>query len=87
MATTDKDQKEKGKTVQVGIAQLNNPTPTAIKYVFRTYTFLSGLWAILAPSITNIDEHTMGEINKWLLIGVPIMHYAIKFWGWDYKTN
>lgn len=87
MATSDKDQKEQGKTVQVGIAQLSNPTPIWIKYIFRTYTFLSGLWAILAPQITNIDEHTMAEINKWLLIGVPIMHYAIKFWGWDYKTN
>lgn len=87
MATTDKDQAAQGKVVQVGIAQLGNPTPIAIKYVFRIYTFLSGLWAILAPSLTDIPESTMAEINKWLLIGVPIMHYAIKFFGWDYKTN
>jgi hypothetical protein len=87
MAISDKEQSAIGKVVKVGVDQLNNPTPIWIKYIFRTYTFLAGLWAIISPSITNIDEHTLAEINKWLLAGVPVIHYTIKFFGWDYKAN
>lgn len=87
MAISDKEQKELGKTVTIGVDQLNNPTPLWIKYIFRTYTFIAGLWAIISPSITNIDAETLSEINKWLLVGVPIIHYSIKFFGWDYKHN
>lgn len=87
MATSDKDQAEQGKVVKIGIGQITNPTPLWAKYIFRAYTFLAGLWAILAPNITTIDEHTMAEINKWILIGVPVIHYAIKFFGWDYSDK
>ena len=75
------------KVVKVGFGQLNNPTPMAFKYAFRTLTFFAGLWALVAPSLTHMTEDTMAEVNKWLLVGVAAMHYAIKFFGWDYKTD
>ncbi len=75
------------KVVKVGVEQLQNPTPKALKYIFRAYTFLAGLWAILAPQITHIPADTMAEVNKWLLAGVPVIHYTIKFFGLDYRTE
>lgn len=71
--------------VKVGVDQLNNPTPKPLLYLFRGYSFLAGLWAILGPQITQIPAETMAEINKWLLAGVPVIHFTIKFFGLDYK--
>lgn len=73
--------------VKVGLNQVSNPTPLFLKYIFRIYTFLAGLWAIFAPMLTQIPEDQMAEINKWVLIGVPIIHYTIKFFGLDYRQD
>lgn len=75
------------KKIKFGVSQVSNTTPLVFKYIFRIYTFLSGLWAILSPNFSGINEHIVSEINKWLLIGVPIMHYLIKFFGWDYSDK
>lgn len=75
------------KVVKFGADQIKNPTPVALKYVFRAYTFLVGLWAIVAPSFDWIPPSLVDDINKYLLIGVPVMHYSIKFFGWDYSDK
>lgn len=85
--TTDALQAAQGKVVKVGIGQIDNPTPMAAKWIFRLFTFFSGLWAILAPSITEIDHDIIAKVDRYLLIGVAVMHYAIKFFGWDYKDK
>lgn len=87
MALSDKEQKELGKEIQVGPSQIGNPTPMIFKYIFRAYTFLVGIWAIIAPSFDLLPPSVVDDINKYLLIGVPVMHYAIKFFGWDYKED
>lgn len=87
MATSDKDQKEQGKQVVFGLGQIGNPTPMMAKHLFRAYSFLAGLWALLAPQFTHITPETMGEINRYLLIGATVMHFSIKFFGWDYKEQ
>lgn len=73
------------KTVKFGLGQINNPTPTLAKNIFRTYSFLAGLFALLAPSLSEIPEETMGDITRWLLIGGTVIHFTIKFFGWDYE--
>lgn len=75
------------KVIKFGLSQVANPTPMALKYVFRVVSFCSGLWALLAPSFTHIDPQTLADINKWLLVGNTTIHYAIKFFGLDYKDN
>ena len=75
------------KVVKFGVNQIQNPTPKTLKYIFRAYTFLAGLWAILAPNFDWVPASTMDEINKWLLIGVPVIHYTIKFFGLDYQED
>lgn len=75
------------KVVKFGVSQITNPTPKALKYIFRAYTFLVGVWAILAPNFDWVPPSTMDEINKWLLIGVPIIHYTIKFFGLDFEQD
>lgn len=73
--------------IKFGAGQLSKPTPKALKYIFRAYTFLSGLWVIIAPNFTHIPAETINEVNKWLLLGVPIIHYTIKFFGLDFQID
>ena len=75
------------KVVKFGVAQIKNPTPLFLKYIFRAVSFFSGLWALLAPAMTHITPETLADINKWLLIGNTIIHYAIKFFGWDWQPE
>lgn len=80
--------KAQGKTVQFGIGQVTNPTPLIAKYIFRAIAFLSGVWALLPQDLlTHISDDTYGQINKWIIVGNTVILFAIKFWGWDYKTN
>lgn len=73
--------------IKAGLGQIKNPTPKFLKYIFRTYTFLAGLWAIFSPAITHLPAETIAEVNKWVLIGVPVIHFTIKFFGLDYEMD
>lgn len=75
------------KIITMGVGAISKPTPLALKYIFRGYSFLAGLWAILAPNFDWLPASTMDDINKWLLIGVPVIHFTIKFFGIDYKYD
>lgn len=75
------------KVVKVGLGQLSNPTPLALKYVFRTASFLVGLWAIVQHMEMGIPEDVIPKINEWCVLVLPIIHYAIKFFGLDYKVD
>ena len=74
------------KVVKVGVKQLNNPTPKALVYIFRAYTFLAGLWVLFQPNL-SIPDTLVAEINKWILLGVPVIQYVIKFFGLDFKQQ
>ena len=74
-------------TLKFGVNQLSNPTPKLATYIFRTYTFLIGLWAILAPALDIVPAKSRANIEHYLLIGVPVMQYFIKFFGWDYSDK
>lgn len=73
---------EAGKVVKVGLQGLNNPTPMWMKYVTRTILYLSMVWAFLAPTFTELDEHTLNTINLWLLRANGILNITTKFFGW-----
>lgn len=75
------------KVIKFGINQLNKPTPMILKYIFRTVSFLSGLWALLSGQFTHLTPEMTAEIFKWLLIANTAMHYAIKFFGWNYTDE
>lgn len=85
MALSDKEQKELGKQVIFGMASLNRPTPTWARYIFRTILYLSAVWAITAPVVTEIPEAALMVINKYLLLANAIINITIKFTGWDFK--
>lgn len=74
-------------TLKFGINQLKNPTPKAATYIFRTYSFLAGLWAIIAPSLDILPMEIISTIDHYLLIGVPVIQFTIKFFGWDYSDK
>jgi hypothetical protein len=86
MNKSDKQQEAAGKTVSFGTDQLNNPTPVFIKNIFRLVLYLSALWAVIAPSITELDAGTLAMINKYLLLGVAVVNITIKFFGYDFKS-
>lgn len=82
---TDNQSKAKGKTVQFGIDQLSNPTPSIAKYIFRTILYLSAIWAVIMPTVTELPPDTIAAINKYMLLGNAVINVTIKFFGWDYK--
>lgn len=83
---TDKQNQAQGKTVQFGLSQLVNPTPSAAKYVFRTILYLSAIWAVIMPTVTELPEATIAAINKYMLLGNAVINVTIKFFGWDYQS-
>lgn len=87
MAISDKEQKAMGKTVQFTLDALDKPTPLFMKYIFRAIAFLSGVWAILPQDLLNIDVITMGQVNRWIIVGNTVILFAIKFFKWDYKQE
>lgn len=80
---TNKD----GDKLVVGAQALNSPTPMMLRYVFRGVLYLSTMWALLAPVMTDIPEHTQLLINKYLLLGNTIISGTIKFFGWQPIDN
>lgn len=84
---SDEQQKSEGKTIQFGVAQLNNPTPKNIKIIFRTILYLSAVWAVMSPSLTEIPANVLAMMNKYLLLGTAVINVSIQFFGWDYKTQ
>lgn len=73
--------------IKFGAKQLKNPTPQFLKYIFRGYTFLAGLWAIFGQGLFHLPEDVTALINKLLLTGVPVIQYTIKFFGLDYDLE
>ena len=84
---TDQQNKQQGKTVQFGVDQLGNPTPTKAKVVFRIVLYISALWAVISPSITELPADTLATINKYVLLGNALVNATIQFFGWDYPTT
>lgn len=83
MAITNKS----GDTLVTGTQALNQPTPMMLRYIFRAVLYLSTLWALLAPVMTDIPEPTQLLINKYLLLGNTIISGTIKFFGWKPIDN
>ena len=86
MNKSDKQQEAAGKTVAFGTDQLTNPTPVFIKNIFRAVLYLSALWAVISPSVTEIPADTLAVINKYLLLGNAVINVTIKFFGYDFKN-
>jgi hypothetical protein len=84
--TTDRQAKAQGKSVQFGLDQISNPTPSAAKYVFRTILYLSAIWAVIMPTVTELHPDTIAAINKYMLLGNAVINVTIKFFGWDYQS-
>lgn len=83
----DQQQKRMGKTVQFGLDQFSNPTPHAAKVFFRIVLYLSAIWAVVSPSVTELPMHVLASIDKYLLLANAIINVTIKFFGWDYDSG
>jgi hypothetical protein len=86
-SVTNQMNEEKGKVVKFGLDQIGNPTPTGAKVFFRIVLYVSALWAIASPSITELPASTLETINKYLLLANGLINVTIQFWGWDFPTN
>jgi hypothetical protein len=72
-------------TTKFGLGQLSNPTPRGAKVVFRIILYVSALWAVAAPMITELSPATLAIINKYLILSNALVNVTIKFFGLDYK--
>lgn len=84
---TDQQNQEQGKVIKVGFDQISNPTPTAAKIIFRVVLYISALWAVAAPIITEIPAPTLAMINKYLLLLTTLVNVTIQFFGWDFQNG
>jgi hypothetical protein len=84
---TDSLARSQGKTIKIGWNQLNNPTPEIAKIVFRIILYISALWAMVSPAITEIDPATLATVNKYLLLANGVVNVTIRFFGWDIKST
>ncbi len=84
---TDEQEKSEGKSIKFGVAQLSNPTPKNVKIMFRTILYLSAIWAVMSPSLTELPPNVLASVNKYLLLGTAVINVTIQFFGWDYKTS
>lgn len=77
-------QNSQGATLVVGAKGLKNPTPMALRWLFRIILYLSGVWALFIAPNVDVPDNIQAEINKWLLVGNGIINHAIKYFGWDF---
>lgn len=70
--------------IKFGAKQLKNPTPPFLKVIFKTFAFLAGLWALIAPEFAHLPAETLALINKILLMSTPVMGWIISYFGLDY---
>lgn len=87
MTVSDKEQKALGKQVVFGMDAIAKPTPLWMKYIFRGFAFLSGVWVLLPQNLKHLPPETLASINEWIIVSNTVMLYAIKFFGWDYKQE
>ena len=79
--TTDKELKEAGATMKVGLSQLKNKTPNFIAQISNGIIFACMAWALLSPSITEIPAPLQADITRWLMVGSGFIKLASKFFG------
>jgi hypothetical protein len=84
---TDKQNKNDGKVVKVGIAQLANQTPDWARLTFRIILYLSAVYVIAVQPNLDLSNGLQAMINKWIVFGNAVMNVTIKFFGWDHPVN
>lgn len=73
--------------LKFGVGQFGKETPHQLKLVFRIVLYLSGLWTLLAPVLTNIEEVMRGKIDHWIVIGLMVMRFTISFFHLDFDET
>lgn len=84
---TDKQQLDAGKVIKFGVNSLSEPTPKFMKMIFRAVSFIVGIWALVQHMNLGLPEHSIKVANEWAIAVVPLMHFTIKFFRWDYSTE
>jgi len=75
------------KKLVFGVGSITEPTPKFAKTIFRVTSFIVGLWAILQHMNLGVTPEITAKINEWCIAVVPIMHFTIKFFRWDYTPE
>ena len=78
---SDTELKEKGATLVVGMAGLQNKTPQWMGNVSNGIIFLAMAWAMFSPMLIEISDPVKADIGRWLLIGTGFIKLATKFFG------
>lgn len=79
---TDKQNKNDGKVVKVGIAQLTNQTPDWARLTFRIILYISAVYVMAIQPNLDLSQELQAMINKYIICGNAIMNVTIKFFGW-----
>lgn len=78
---SDKDLKDQGATLVVGMSGLKNKTPDWINKISNGIIFAAMAWALLSMQITEIPEEIKADITRWLMIGTGFIKLSSKFFG------
>ena len=73
--------------IKFGIAGYPKPTPSWIKNIFNALLYVSGVWAIFGPILTDIPQVVLSSINHYLLGLLPVMKFTISFFHYDYNFS
>lgn len=78
---SDKELKDQGATLVVGMAGLQNKTPDWMSNLSNGIIFLAMAWAMFSSMIIEIPEPVKADIARWLLISTGLIKLASKFFG------
>lgn len=73
--------------LKFGKNQFNMPTPQWMKNLFNFVLYVTGLWAILAPMLTNLAAELIHSIDHWALVTLAVMRFTIQFFHYDYTED
>lgn len=84
---SDKELKDQGATLVVGVAGLQSPTPKWIGNISNGIIFLAMAWAMFSSLIIELPEPVKADISRWLLIITGLIKLASKFFGYKLPEN
>lgn len=83
---SDKQNKNDGKVVKIGISQLNNQTPDWARLIFRSILYLSAVYVMAVQPNLDLSQSVQAMINKYIVCGNAVMNVTIKFFGWSHPN-
>lgn len=75
------------KVLKFGVGSITEPTPKFMKTIFRAVSLIVGIWALIQHMDLGLTDETIDKANEWAVAIVPVIHFVIKFFRWDYSPD